>query len=199
MSQSPEKILRRLRAAHGRGVTVELRLKQPWKQDPSFGYVLSVGDEWVTVRILFEGFHLDDVVLLRWRDLRSVKRHPNTQFVTRVVDGLGAPAVHVDVAGGSSTSDLLRVVAERAALVCIYYDDHGFQWREVGTIRKVGRTRFELHAIRDDGTWFADSGLRRVKRVTRVEFGGRYLTTLERFTEELPPASVGSVKRMADL
>lgn len=178
---------------------VQLRLKQPWRQDPRFGYVLSLGDEWVAVRVLFEGFHLDDVVLLRWRDLRSVKRHPSTEFVSRVVDALGAPAVHVDVSSEWSTSHLLRMVAERAGLVCIYYDDLGSQWREVGMIRKVGRKRFELHAIKDDGTWFANSGPRRVKGVTRVEFGGAYLTTLERFSEDLPPASAGSVKRMADL
>lgn len=150
----------------------------------------------VALQVLRKGFHLDDIVLLRLDHIKNVKFHPNRDFVSRVVAALGVPIKEFERAPDGTTSDLLRTVAERAELVCLYQESREFHWFQIGMIQKVGSKRLEMHGIEDDGTWYENSGLRSLKRITRVEFGGRGVAALERFGEEMPPASAESTRRM---
>jgi hypothetical protein len=192
MSQSADKVIHRLRLARQEGRPITLRLKRPWRAAPSYGYVVAVTKDWVAVQILLEGFYLDDVALVRLQDIKSVKMTPEQHFVSRVVGELGVPVTDFASPDDATLSDLLRMIAERAQLVMFYRRNDDFSWREVGSIRRVGEERLELHAIEGDGTWAEASGLRSLHQIERVEFGGRYLTALERFGDEAPAYDVKS-------
>lgn len=187
MGQSADKVVRRLQVAQQEGGgPVRIRLKRPWRPDPLYGYVLAQTKQWVVVHKLLEGFSLDDVVLVRSKDIKRVKPHPIQGLVNRAVQGLGVPVAIFDFPSEAATRELLSRIAERDELVMLYYRDEGWEWREVVTIRRVGSERLEVHAIGEDGKWYEESGLRVLDKIVRIEFGGRYITGLQRFGEKLP-------------
>lgn len=199
MSRSQTKLLRRLeKAQHDRSPAV-IRFVDPRTHD-LVGVVIEVARKWIAVHRLDEGFFLDEVVLVRVRDVHRVAKPHNHQFVRQVLDGIDAPLQEFEFESGVTTRELLQRVADRSELVCVYIQEpQGHTWRQVGIVRAVGNKRLEFHAIGDDGKWLEDSGLRRVKRITRVELGGRYLETFQRFGQGRPAPSTQAAERVADL
>lgn len=193
MAQSAQKKVRRLRRALKDGRPVNIRLGEPWSDNAKYGYVLALTDEWVVVHTVIHGFWLDDVALFRLVDIKSAKRHPSEEFLDRVVAGLEVPIATFDAARDATLSELLQTISERTHLVMFYRQlEPGWVRSEVGTIRRVGPERLDLHAIDGEGEWAEESGFRAVGTIERVEFGGRYLEALERFgdpTPEYDPAS----------
>lgn len=188
MGHSAEKVVRRLERARREGRWIEVELTGSWQDNAKYGRVLALTDRWVVVHTLIQGSYLDDVALFRLKDITSVRWHPASEFMSRAVSGLGVPVTTFLIEPTATLSGMLRMIADRAELVMLHQRVTP-DWRhvEVGKIHRVGTRRLELHAINDDGTWAQASGLRRLKPIERVEFGGRYVTALERFGEPTPP------------
>lgn len=199
MSQSRSAITRRLVQARQDRVPVVVRTTDPHTKG-SYGFIVAVTRRWLVLHDLQEGVFLDDLVLLRLKDVAMVKPHPNLEFVTRAVAALGTPIYDIECAADITTDDLLRRVAVRDNLVCLNHkSSEGHRWREVGVIRAVGSKQLEFHGVKDDGTWLEDSGLRPLKHIRRVELGGRYLATLERLCQPLPAPTAEAQARIAKL
>jgi len=152
--------------------------------DTHSGFVIAVADDWIVLQDLAES-QLDAVVLLRLDLVTKVERHENREFVSRVVAGSGVPLAEFDCPRDVSTRDLLRLVDARAELVCIYLETRNDYWLNIGKVLRIGEKRVDLHFIGRDGVWanFVESW--KIRDITRIEFGGRYIGALEKFGEPI--------------
>lgn len=150
------------------------------------GFVVAVTDEWVVLQDL-DDVHLDTVVLLRLDHVTKVERHDNHAYVSRAVAGLGVPLAEFVCPSDVTTGDLLRLVVERAELVCVYLETRDDYWLLIGRVLRIGKRRLHLHFIGRDGVWSDFTESWKLKDITRIEFGGRYIQALERFGEPMPP------------
>lgn len=160
---------------------------------------MALTDDWVVVHQLLQGVLLDDVVLVRISHVSKVESLPAARVTLGATKASDVTIDVFDCTHDSTTRELLDTVRQRGGLVCIGYDDDGFQWQEVGVLRAVGQARVEVHHMHGDATWAEDSGMRRISKIVRVEVGGRYLRAFERFGDPAPPPSAESLERLADL
>ncbi len=185
MGQS-SKVVRRLTRAREKDRAVRLRFRG--RRRPTWAYVLGLTDSWVIAHTLTDGYFLDDVALVRLRDVDGVDKDPVPDFTRRVVTGLGTPVSRLDVDPKASLDTLLRLVVARGELVMLHQRVAPDYLRaEVGTILQTGGKHLVLHAMDGDGTWAAEPGRRRLRRIEGVSVGGRYLGALERFGDPPPP------------
>lgn len=182
MSQSRSKITHRLTSAHRDRRPVTIRRKHV-DLDTTSGFVVAITDQWIVLQDLVESVYLDAVAFLRLDHVTRVMVHENHSYVGRAVAGLGVPLVEFDCPPHSTVGDLLRSVEQRAELVCIYLETRDDYRLLIGRILRIGEKRPDLHFIGRDGLWsrFAESW--KLKDITRIEFGGRYIQALEKFGE----------------
>ncbi len=184
MSQSRSKIVRRLTLAQQEGQPVTVRRKH-LEADQTPGFVVAVTDRWVVLQEL-DGVHLDTVVLLRLDHVTKVERHDGHAYVSRAVAGLGVPLAEFECPADVTTEGLLRLVVERAELICVYLETRDDYWLLIGKTLRIGKKRLHLHFIGRDGVWTDFTESWKLKDITRIEFGGRYIGALEQFGEPMP-------------
>ncbi len=150
------------------------------------GFVVAVLDDWVVLHELADGPYLDCVLLLRLDHVTKVKPCSDHDYLTRSVAGLGEPIAEFQCASRATAGDLLRLIDPRAELVCVYLETRKGYWLNVGKIRRIGKNRLDLHFIGRDGVWVDFVEAWKLKDITRIEFGGRYIRALERFGDPEP-------------
>lgn len=185
MSQSRTKIVRRLTSAQLNQEPVTIWRKH-LDADRTSGFVIAVLDDWVVLQDLYEAVYLDDVVLLRLDYVTKVEAHQDRAYVSRAVAGLGESLQEFECALDATINDLLGIVAERSDLVCIHLENKKNYWFAIGKILAIGRNRLDLHYIGRDGVWCGFVDAWKLKDITRIEFGGKYLRALERFGDPMP-------------
>jgi len=156
--------------------------------DRTRGLVVAVVDEWVVLHELIDGPYLDDVVFLRLDHVTKVRRHSSEDYLTRAMAGLGEPLAEFECVSDATAGDLLRIVDARAELVCVYGETRKDYWLVLGKIHRIGRKRLDLHFIGRDGVWVDFLDAVKLKEITRIEYGGRYIQALERFGDAAPDA-----------
>jgi len=187
MTQSRQKIVRRLMGAMEEQAPVTVRRKRlDW--DLTSGFVLAVLDEWVVLHDL-DGVHLDEVVLLRLDLVTKVEPHQDDAYVRRAVEGLGQPIETFECATDASVADLLTLVGQRTQLVGVHLESPAGDWINFGKIHRVGKRRVDLQFIGRDGVWVDFVDAWKLRDITRIEFGGRYISALERFGDPIPPVT----------
>lgn len=154
--------------------------------DQLSGFVIALLDDWVVCQVLAENIYLDSVVLLRLDYVTKVEPHGDRAFVSRGVAGLAVPLAEFDCPNDVSTGDLLRLVDERSALICVYLETRRDYWLNVGKVLRIGPKRLDLHFIGRDGVWASIVESWKLKNITRIEFGGRYIGALESYGEPRP-------------
>ena len=87
-----------------------------------------------------------------------------------------------------TTRELLELVSRRAELAWVDLETKQDFANVLGKILRVGAKRFDMHFVRRDGTWADIVDSWKLKEVTRIAFGGRYITAFERYGEPWPNA-----------
>ncbi len=162
--------------------------------DETSGFVIAVTDEWVVLQDLVETAYLDTVVLLRMDYVTKVVRHNDSAYVSRAVGGLGVPLEEFVCPPNASAGELLRLINDRAELVCVYLETRKDYWLALGKVLRIGPKRLDLHYVGRDGVWVDFVDRWKLKDITRIEFGGRYIQALEQFSDPMP-AVAKRVKR----
>lgn len=186
MAQSQTNIRRRLEQARATQSPVCVRRdKLDW--DETTGFVVALTDDWVVLHNL-DGVYLDEVVLLRLDLVTKIERSFfGDEYVLRAVNALGNPIESFGCAADASAADLLRIVEERAELVGVHLEGPDGDWINVGKIHRIGKNRLDLQFIGRDGVWVEFVEAWKLRDITRIEFGGRYISALERFGDPRPP------------
>lgn len=179
------KIVRRLSTAQEDMQPVTIRRKG-LDADEISGFVVAVIDEWVVLQDLVEAAYLDRVILLRIDYVTKVMRDDNSAYVSRAVAGLGVPLEEFVCPSNASVGELLRLVDDRAELVCVYLETREDYWLALGKILRIGPKRLDLHYVGRDVVWADFVERWKLKNITRIEFGGRYMQALERFSDPMP-------------
>lgn len=185
MVQSRSKIVRGLMAAQQNQVPVTIRRKH-LDVDETSGFVVAVLDDWVVAQDLSDAVHLDATVLLRLDSVTKVEPHQDQAYVSRAVAGLGEPITEFQCSPDATTGDLLRVIAESTELVGAHLESPDGDWINFGKIHRIGNKRLDLQFIGRDGVWVDFVEAWKLKNITRIEFGGRYIRALEQFGDPMP-------------
>lgn len=189
MSQSRDKILRRLEAAHRKRTPVTIHRKDV-DLELTHGFVLARSADWVVLHELEDTVYLDGFVVLRLDQVSKVTRGKDTPYVRRAVDGLGLSVHEFECAPDAGVRDLILLAAQRVELIGIRMEEWEGEPLFIGKVRRVGRKKLDLQFIGSDGMWVDDVDAWKLKDVTRIEFGSRYIRALERFGDPMPtPAS----------
>lgn len=186
MSQSRNKILGRLNSALNSGEPVKI-VRKHLDESETPGFVIAVLEDWVVIQDFIGGAHLDDVVLLRLDKVTKVQAHGDSEYLVRAVAGLGVPFATFECAPDASVRDLLRIVDARAEFVAVRLETSKDYWFNIGKIKRIGKRRLDLHFVGRDGVWVDFVEAWKLRDITRIEFGGLYISALERFADSMPP------------
>lgn len=187
-SMKKSKMLRRLDEAStsGRVVTVE----RDGLDERAQALVLSRNDDWVAVQDLSEGVHLDSVVLMRIRDISSV-REDRTGYYNRAIAALGEPKATFSIADDATARDLLVQASELHPLSAFAIGDEGDEALMIGRLLKAGKRKVRLRFIDTCGTWDDDVDTWTYGQISSITIGGRYIDGLARFGDPYPDDSRG--------
>lgn len=139
------------------------------------GYVVAVGRRWALLAQVGDAT-LDGWIAVRLRDVRTVRRAKNRISAEYAPTQPGWPPVPPDGIVLDDVRSVLTTMAEQAPVIGIEATKpSGVLW--IGRLTGVHGRWFGLQDVLHDGTWRGPLGYR-LRRVTTVEFGGRYLTAV---------------------
>ncbi|MFW6775209.1 hypothetical protein ACOACO_13065 [Nocardioides sp. CPCC 205120] len=181
------KILRRLESSltDGRIVTV---VRDQFEADQIDGFVIALTDDWVVLHALADGVHLDDIAMLRLRDVSRIWFRDDDPYHHRAITALNGPVASFDCAPDVGTVELLTAAAATADIFAIHLEVLEGEPLAIGRLLDHGKKRFTLHYVGRDGEWARASERWRYRDVTRIEVGGRYLDALNQFADPYPDA-----------
>ncbi|NYG99455.1 hypothetical protein FJ656_03330 [Schumannella luteola] len=178
-----KKIRRKLEAGIGaeRMVRVERDLRHAGRID---GFVLAVGTEWVLLAATGDGGRPDGVIAVRIRDITGVEW--DTSFESRFARTLPSwPPTAPGEPGLDSTSEVLAYLGDHHAPIGIEKEtERRALW--IGAIESIDRKHVWLDEALPDASWRGPLGYR-LKRITSVHAGGRYLAALAVVAGQIPP------------
>lgn len=177
------KVLRRLDEAStsGRVVIIE----RDGLDERTRALVLSRNDDWVAVQDLGDGVHLDSVVLMRIRDISSV-REDRTGYYNRAIAALGEPVATFSIAEDATARDLLVEASQLHPLSAFAIGDEGDEALMIGRLLKAGKRKVRLRFIDTCGTWDDDVDTWTYEQIASITIGGRYIDGLARFGDPCP-------------
>lgn len=157
-----------------------LRIERRFRNESVDGVVVALGDEWLLVHELDDGWRLDGWCAIRRADVTGFADKPwMPPFVRRVLaarkERPTAPR-GIDV---SSTEALLDSLERAAQLCMVFRERSGRDAVDVGRIVARNQTEVTLRALLPNGEelpWLV--GLRSTA-LTRIDFGDAYLDALE--------------------
>lgn len=147
--------------------------------------VLSRNDGWVAVQELIDGVHLDSVVLMRIRDITSL-REDRTGYYNRAIAALGEPMATFSIAEDATARDLLVQASELHPLSAFAIGDEGDEALMIGRLLKAGKRKVRLRFIDTSGTWDDDVDTWTYGQIASITIGGRYIDGLARFGDPYP-------------
>jgi hypothetical protein len=171
-----ERLVDRLLAAAGTGELVDVR-RRGHGLGGVRGVVLTVGRKWVLLAETADGGHFDGWTALRIRDVRRVTRDRSFARFFAPTQAWWPPEAPRPV-GLDRTRDLLDGLAGDGRLVAVEQEHRRPDVMWVGTIDEVDGGWLWLLEVKSDGSWHADSLGYRLRHLTKITIGSRYLETL---------------------
>ena len=158
--------------------------RSPLNRERLFAFVLKWSDSLTLVQIVDdERFDLNGYAVFhnstvrRWRDV-------NDEAI--LARALRANRVKPAMVRGLNLEDwpgLLKTATARCSPIAVFREKLKRYNFHAGRVVKVGRKKFDLLEIEPDATWDDDPLRYKLKDVTLVKFGTRYLDTLSRFSD----------------
>lgn len=152
------------------------------------GFVIALTDDWLVIHSL-DGVYVDDIVMLRLRDISRVWFRDDDAYHHRAIEGLDQRVATFECDDSASASDLLKAATTRADIVAIHLEVLEGEPLFVGRLVKPRKKSFDFHYVGRDGVWANDLDRLKYRDVTRIEVGGRYLEALNRFADPHPVAT----------
>ncbi|QLQ09985.1 MAG: hypothetical protein HZY75_05820 [Nocardioidaceae bacterium] len=184
MSKSRKKARARLAAArdHQTPVTVTRR---GLACDETSGFVIALSHDWVVLHTL-DGAYLDAVTMLRLDLVTKVRTHSDEAYILRATEGLGVPLGSFECDPDAAVGELLDLASQRDEIIGAHLESRDGDWVNFGRIHHIGKNRLDLQFIGRDGDWVDFVEAWKLRDITRIEFGGRYIGALERFGDPRP-------------
>lgn len=186
MSKSRNAIVEDLRTAARMQYPVRVERDQKWWAADVSGFVVSVGDRWVVLQTLVDVVYFDGYDIIRIADITTVDDDREGGYIERAIAALGRPQVDFRLPDSASTKDVLRAAADHVKFICVFLEAEPDYPLVIGHLKRLGDRKAEMQIINPRGVWATRAFRCRYKDITRVEFGGRYETALERFGDERP-------------
>ena len=179
-----KKALRRLTSARDHKTPVTVTREDLDAYETS-GFVIALTNDWVVLHAL-DGAYLDGVTLLRLDLVTNVRAHQDEAYVTRATDGLGVPLASFECEPDATVAELLEGVSTRGEIVGVDLESRDGDWVNYGKIHHIGKHRVDLQYIGRGGDWMDFVDAWKLREITRIEFGGRYIRALELFGDPRP-------------
>lgn len=170
-----------------RHVIIERRLKGT---DGVAGYVIAVGKSWLLLATTMEGGYLDGFTALRTKDVYRVRK--DKHFAARLLKAIGQDvpsgvAGEIDLSGPGT---IIRDAAARETLVSVFRERTHPDACRIGTPIEWEGDYVWLLEIDPQARWDNCLDRHRLKKLTRIDFGGAYQTGLLAVGGPVPPPSV---------
>lgn len=176
MAQSHSRVLAKLRAAAVDHRAVRL-IRTPRHARRDDVVILAVGTKWVLCVEVVEGGYLDSFIAFRINDIRQVKPDPGFSDRALPLFSVWPPEPSVGPIRLDRTRDLLHDLGADSALVGIQQErKYNAMW--IGETALIERRRLWLHEIRPDASWRDEPLWYRIRAITAISAGGRYMTAL---------------------
>lgn len=151
-------------------------VRTPKFADPLNGVMMRVGRRWALMAKVVDGGHFDGVVAFRVKDVARINMDHTVASVIASTRPEWPPTFDSDV-DLNDTAQLLEYIAPGNVLRGIQKErERSAIW--IGLLDHVTRRHAYLHEVRPDASWHAAPLGYRLKAITSVEIGTRYLTSL---------------------
>ncbi|MBW8764622.1 MAG: hypothetical protein JF592_18925 [Microbacterium sp.] len=172
---SKKKAHARLTRAIGEQHMVRIE-RTPKFADRLNGFVVAVGDEWAVIAQSSDGGFFDGHLAFRLRDVKRIRRDKTfeTTFAKTQPEW---PPTPPDEVGLNSTSEVIDGLPHGGVLIGIQKDN---EWEAIwiGKLDELWKRVVYLHEVRPDATWHPAPLGYKLKAITTVEVGTRYLQGL---------------------
>lgn len=176
-----EDILRRLDKAVITGRLVRVHRSVP-RVEWTEGFVIGASAEW-TLLARCSDIQLDGWSALRTADITKVRRRGDETCLTvRALRRRGQWPVRIPP--GVSLDDpaaLLKSAGSEFGLISVHAERQVPDACWIGAVTRLRTRSVRLREVDTGARWHADDTTFRFKDITRVDFGGRYETTLREF------------------
>lgn len=171
------------------------RLTRVWRDayDAAYtdGLILALTNDWVVMHVVADGAYLDDVQMMRLRDISTVIDGHN-DYIERAVRGLARPVARVGLHNDATVRDLLLAAADLHPLIAFSLGDEGEEQLMVGRLVEAERHGVRLRFLAPDGTWADEVDRWGYEQISSIQVGGRYLDALARFGDPYPSEPSGT-------
>lgn len=138
------------------------------------GFVVALGERWLTMLVVENGSSYAGFVWLRRADVKSVTAPaPYAEFVKSALRLRKAREPKAPRTSLATTSALLASLRSQA-LVTVAREIADRNVIEIGKVVAVGRSTFEMLEITPGAKWHPSTTRLRTAEVTRVDVGGPY-------------------------
>src|SRR5262245_35426213 len=112
------KVLARLSDAqrNGRIVTV---VRDDFELTTTHGYVIASNDSWIALHTIAFGVHLDDISLVRVKDISRVSFGDDDPYHHRAILGLGVAVAAFEMSASDGTRELLLAAKAAAPIIAL--------------------------------------------------------------------------------
>lgn len=179
------KIRRRMEESLADGRIATL-VRDEFESKMTDGFVIALAEDWVVVHALGDGVHLEEIVMLRIKDVSSVRWRDDDPYHRRAIAALDRRVASFDCRGDVTARELISAAAGRADIFGIHFEVLDQEPLCVGRLVEPRKKSFDMHYVGRDGVWAEMTELWKYRHVTRIEVGGRYLTALNRFADPYP-------------
>jgi len=153
--------------------------------DPVDGFVIQVGTKWVLVAKVSDGGYFDGHVALRIRDIERVKANRSFASVHVLTEPEWPPGFPRPV-GLDDTAVVLRDLDASDSLIGIQNEqERSAIW--IGRLDEILGKWVYLREVRTDASWHESPLGYKLKSITSVEIGTRYLVALAQVAGAEPP------------
>ena len=147
--------------------------RAPKFADPLHGFVVAVGDKWVLLARTSDGGFFDGHIAFRLKDVQKVKRDTSFETAFAKTQPEWPPRGPADVDLGTTRGVIEGLSGEGTLLGVQKEHERAATW--IGTLDGFTEKRVYIREVRPDASWHEEPLGYRLKAITTVETGGRYL------------------------
>jgi hypothetical protein len=154
------------------------------------GFVVQLGEKWALMAQISEGGFFNGHIAFRLRDVGRIKRDKSFAPAHARTQPEWPPAAPRDI-GLDSIGDVLRGLGSDETLVGIQKENERHaMW--IGVSDEILGSYFYLHEVRPDATWEDEPRGYKLKAITAVEIGTKYMVGLSAVAGRGPHVAVAS-------
>jgi hypothetical protein len=152
------------------------------------GFVVGIGKKWALLAQTMDGGYFDGYVAFRVADVSRIRRDHTFESTFAQTQPEWPPSVPFDI-DLDKTVNVISALAANAPLVGIQKErEREAIW--IGVLYQSDRKRVWLHEVRPNASWHKRPLSYRLKAVTSVMTGDRYLTGLSSMAGSPPPVKL---------